>query len=103
MHTPSLTLPSMRLRAPRASLRIESRTILILTTILLASAAAFGWPWLVAAGVAPFVLAVAPCVAMCAAGACLKGMGSSCSTTAIPNDHASRSETPVSTTPGQPS
>ncbi len=103
MHTPSLTAPSMRLRAPRASLRIERRTILILTVTLVASAAAFGWPWLVAEGVGPFILAVAPCVAMCAAGACMKGMGSSCSKTAVLNDHAGRSETPVSATHGQPS
>ena len=103
MHTPSLTVPSMRLRAPWASLRIKRRTILILTAALVTSAAAFGWPRLVAAGVAPFILALAPCAAVCAAGVCMKGMGSSCSTTAVPNDHAGRSETPVSATHGQPS
>ena len=31
----------------------------------------FGWPWLVAAGVAPLILAMAPCAVMCAAGLCM--------------------------------
>jgi hypothetical protein len=30
----------------------------------------FGWPWLVAAGIAPVLLSLAPCAAMCAAGLC---------------------------------
>ncbi len=36
----------------------------------------FGWPWLVVAGVAPILVALAPCLvmcgAMCAIGACRK-------------------------------
>ena len=31
----------------------------------------FGWPTLVAAGLAPLVLAMAPCAAMCALGLCM--------------------------------
>ncbi|MGK9169650.1 hypothetical protein KXR53_25255 [Inquilinus limosus] len=30
----------------------------------------FGWPWLVAAGIAPILLSLAPCAAMCALGLC---------------------------------
>lgn len=30
----------------------------------------FGWPWLAAAGVAPILLSLAPCAAMCAIGLC---------------------------------
>lgn len=33
----------------------------------------FGWSWLVAAGIAPIILGVLPCVAMCALGLCMKG------------------------------
>lgn len=36
---------------------------------------ALSWNWLVAAGLAPLVVGVLPCVAMCAAGLCLKGVG----------------------------
>ena len=36
-----------------------------------------GWPTLVAAGIAPLLLAVLPCAAMCALGLCMKGGGQS--------------------------
>ena len=32
---------------------------------------AINWNWLVAAGIAPILLAVAPCLAMCALGLCM--------------------------------
>ncbi len=39
----------------------------------------FGWPSLVAAGLAPLLLAVLPCAVMCALGLCMmKGGGQSC-------------------------
>ncbi|CAN7725678.1 hypothetical protein [Mesorhizobium sp. LjNodule214] len=42
---------------------------------------AFNWTWLVAAGIAPLLLSVLPCVAMCALGLCMSRMtGRSCST-----------------------
>ncbi|HSF21729.1 MAG TPA: hypothetical protein VLA81_06785 [Burkholderiales bacterium] len=34
-----------------------------------------GWDWLVAAGLATIILAVAPCLAMCALGLCMNRMG----------------------------
>lgn len=38
------------------------------------------WGWLAAAGIAPLILAVLPCVAMCALGLCANKMGGkSCS------------------------
>ena len=41
---------------------------------------AFKWSWLVAAGIAPVLLSVLPCVAMCALGLCMSRMtGRSCS------------------------
>ncbi|MGH8632190.1 MAG: hypothetical protein ACREU7_15695 [Burkholderiales bacterium] len=54
--------------------------------IVLALAAAgiglyLGWGWLAAAGIAPLLLALAPCAAMCALGLCMnKGGGKSSST-----------------------
>ncbi|WP_246093825.1 MULTISPECIES: hypothetical protein [Mesorhizobium] len=42
---------------------------------------AFNWAWLVAAGIAPLLLSVLPCVAMCALGLCMHRMtGRSCKT-----------------------
>jgi hypothetical protein len=41
---------------------------------------AFNWSWLVAAGIAPVLLSVLPCVAMCTLGLCMNRMtGRSCS------------------------
>ncbi|MFK0692278.1 hypothetical protein ACFX5Q_29430 [Mesorhizobium sp. IMUNJ 23033] len=40
---------------------------------------AFNWSWLVAAGIAPVLLSLLPCVAMCALGLCMN-RGGSCST-----------------------
>lgn len=36
---------------------------------------AFGWPSLVALGVAPILLSLLPCAVMCAAGVCMMGRG----------------------------
>lgn len=49
--------------------------------------AAFGWPWLVAAGVAPILLSLAPCAAMCALGLCMmrKGNKAAAAQNATPN------------------
>jgi hypothetical protein len=42
---------------------------------------AFNWTWLVAVGVAPLLLSVLPCVAMCALGLCTNRVtGRACST-----------------------
>lgn len=41
-----------------------------------------GWDWLVAAGVASIIIAVAPCLVMCAAGLCMSRMGKSDQTAA---------------------
>jgi len=42
---------------------------------LIATAATWQWSWLVAIGVAPLLLSVAPCVAMCGLGLCMNRMG----------------------------
>jgi len=45
------------------------------------------WGWLAALGIAPLLLALAPCAAMCALGLCMnRGGGKSCSTEPKPGD-----------------
>jgi hypothetical protein len=56
------------------------RGLFVLGGIALFAGLAFNWGWLVAAGAAPLILGVAPCLAMCALGLCMsKGAGRSCS------------------------
>ena len=52
------------------------RSLAAAAVVLAAPALWFGWPWLVAAGLAPLIIAMAPCAVMCAVGAC--SMGKSC-------------------------
>lgn len=53
---------------------LGSRTgLVVLVTGGLAAAAYFNWGWLVAVGLAPIILLVAPCGAMCAMGLCMRG------------------------------
>jgi hypothetical protein len=49
--------------------------LLALAGIAIVAGLAFNWSWLVAAGVAPLIVGVLPCVAMCALGFCMMGMG----------------------------
>lgn len=59
------------------------RGIIVLAAIALAAALALNWGWLVAAGIAPLLIAVLPCAAMCALGLCMNRMGGrACSTDA---------------------
>ncbi len=51
--------------------RLHGRRALVLAAMAAAAGGLwFGWPWLVAAGIAPILLSLAPCAAMCAAGLC---------------------------------
>lgn len=72
------------------------RGLILFTVSVLGAGAALNWSWLVAVGVAPLLLAVAPCAAMCALGLCMnKGMGASCSTDSTPIDQSqSRTKLP---------
>jgi hypothetical protein len=70
----------LSLRIPRLSKR---RVVLIAGLGTLAAGLALNWNWLTAVGVAPILLAVAPCAAMCALGLCMRGGGAkSCATDA---------------------
>lgn len=56
------------------------RGAIIFATLALAAGLALGWSWLVAAGIAPILISVLPCLAMCALGLCMhRGGGRSCS------------------------
>lgn len=52
------------------------RGLIALAAVAVAGGLAFNWSWLVAIGVAPLLLAAAPCVAMCALGLCMHKMNS---------------------------
>jgi len=56
--------------------RVRQQTALtVLAVAGVGAALILGWDWLVAAGVSTFILAVLPCVAMCALGLCASRMG----------------------------
>ncbi|MBM1170117.1 hypothetical protein [Microvirga arabica] len=74
----SVMTKSSRVPQPFSRLRRGGRrTWIALAAILLVGGAALNWGWLVAAGIAPLLLALAPCAAMCAVGLCMKG-GNAC-------------------------
>ena len=53
--------------------QLRGRRGLIAAALLLILAALwFGWPALVAAGIAPLIIAFAPCAVMCGLGLCMK-------------------------------
>lgn len=59
---------------------------------LIAAAMAWQWSWLVAAGVAPLLLSIAPCAAMCGLGLCMHRIGGrTCNS--VPVDPDTRRET----------
>lgn len=56
------------------------RGLLFLGTALAAVGLATSWGWLAAVGIAPVLVALAPCALMCALGVCMNKMGGkSCS------------------------
>lgn len=55
--------------------------MIALIVLAVVAGAILNWGWLVALGIAPLILALLPCAAMCALGLCMnKMMGSSCAT-----------------------
>lgn len=56
--------------------------LIVLSAAVLVPAAILNWGWLVAVGVAPLLLALAPCAAMCALGLCASRMGGKSSSSA---------------------
>lgn len=48
--------------------------LLAFAALMLGLGAYSSWGWLVAVGIAPILLSIAPCAAMCALGLCTMGM-----------------------------
>lgn len=70
------------------------RGLIILAVLALGFGAAFNWSWLVAAGVAPLLLSVLPCAAMCGLGLCMNrmcGRSSGSTSASAPSDPAAPS------------
>jgi hypothetical protein len=51
------------------------RGLIVVAIAIIGAGLALGWNWMVAAGLAPLLLAVAPCAAMCALGLCVMAKG----------------------------
>ncbi len=68
----SLPIDRMKhLMANPGGLLRSRRAMIVAGGLLAAAALAAGWPELVAVGVAPLILSVAPCLVMCALGLCV--------------------------------
>jgi hypothetical protein len=84
------------------------RGLIILTVAALGIGLALNWSWLVAIGVAPLLVALAPCAAMCALGLCMSRMGGgqSCSSESSATDKQSDARSPATRpdveAPGEP-
>jgi hypothetical protein len=72
-----ITAPLLPIARPLGIARFVRSRLAIGAAALgvVAAAAAWQWSWLVAIGVAPVLLSVAPCAAMCGLGLCMHGMG----------------------------
>jgi hypothetical protein len=59
---------------------VNRKALVVAALLIVGAGLALSWSWLVAAGVAPLILALAPCAAMCALGMCMSRMSgkSSC-------------------------
>lgn len=63
------------------------RGLLVLAGLAIVAGLVLNWGWLAAAGIAPILIGVLPCLAMCALGLCMnRAGGKSCSTTASNSD-----------------
>lgn len=63
-----------RSQGPSGSLRVllKNRKLMMLTAaVVIAGGLVLNWGWLVAVGLAPLILSVLPCLAMCALGLCM--------------------------------
>ncbi len=76
------------------------RGLILLTVAILGAGLVLNWNWLVAVGIAPLLLALAPCAAMCALGLCMHKIGNqSGRTQANPGAQGGAGTPPSTTTP----
>lgn len=75
--TTELTRPTKRvwMRLP-----LGRRGLVLAALSVTAAGVVLNWGWLTAVGLAPLIVAAAPCAAMCALGLCMTGGSKSCST-----------------------
>lgn len=66
------SLPALRLPPPIACLGRGRITLAVAALGVIAAGAAWQWSSLVAIGVAPLLLSLAPCAAMCGLGLCMR-------------------------------
>jgi len=68
-----------RLQSPqqcnRAGFGMNRKWLLGLAAVALIAGVGFNWSWLVAAGIAPLLVGILPCAAMCALHLCSKKSG----------------------------
>jgi hypothetical protein len=72
--TSSCGTPFSPIQLSRGVLRswIGNRYVLAIVGLAVAgSGLALGWSWLTAIGIAPLIVSTAPCLVMCAVGACM--------------------------------
>lgn len=75
------------------------RGLILLTVAALGAGLVLNWSWLVAAGIAPLLLALAPCAAMCALGLCMNKMGGKSGSTESSSGDQGAKTNPSSTLP----
>lgn len=79
------------------------RGLILLTVAALGAGLVLNWGWLVAVGIAPLLLVLAPCAAMCALGLCMNKMGNkSGPTQSGASDQGSTGTPPSSTAAAKP-
>lgn len=67
-------------RALLAHYLVNRKAAAVLAIAIVGAGLALNWGWLVAVGIAPILLSLAPCALMCALGLCMSRMGGkSCS------------------------
>ncbi len=54
---------------------MSPRGLIVVALAIIGTGLALGWNWVVAAGLAPLLLSLAPCAAMCALGVCMMAKG----------------------------
>ena len=73
------------------------RGLILLAVAVVGAGAVLGWDWLVAVGIAPLLVVVAPCAVMCVLGLCMSAGDKSCHSS--DRNSGARSRTDLPTTP----
>jgi hypothetical protein len=78
----------------------DRRVLIAIAVVAVVGGGVLNWGWLVAIGVAPIILAIAPCAAMCAVGLCSMNMmgkkgGASCHKEAVTEEKGNSSTHPM--------